>query len=134
MEENSTDNKKISSKYALVWVDLEMTGLIDDYHTIIEMAVIITDGDLNVVGDGGMEMVINASEEELQKMSKYVQEMHEKNGLTKKVRESKITLEQAEKKFVKYLKVKKTKNWKKKSQKIKQKKKDNIGLKISFLF
>ena len=48
----------------IVWIDLEMTGLDIHEHTIVEVAALITDADLNVLGEG-VDVVVHASEEEL---------------------------------------------------------------------
>ena len=57
----------------LVWIDLEMTGLNPQIHKIIEIATIITDSELNIIAKGP-DLVINASDDELNKMNAYVRD------------------------------------------------------------
>lgn len=79
----------------IVWIDLEMTGLDIHEHTIVEVAALITDADLNVLGEG-VDVVVHASEEELGQMNEFVTNMHESSGLLAEIRESKVTLKEAE--------------------------------------
>lgn len=79
----------------IVWIDLEMTGLDIHKHTIVEVAALITDADLNVLGEG-VDVVVHASEEELGRMNDFVTNMHESSGLLAEIRESKVTLKEAE--------------------------------------
>lgn len=83
------------SKNYLVWMDLEMTGLDPVEDTIIEIATIITDIDLNIV-ELGPEYVIHQSDNVLDNMNEWCQEHHGKSGLTERVKQSKITMAQAE--------------------------------------
>ena len=64
----------------LVWIDCEMTGLDLAKDALIEVAVLVTDGDLNVLGDG-VDVRIKPSEEQLANMDDFVREMHTKSGL-----------------------------------------------------
>lgn len=79
----------------LVWVDLEMTGLDPAESIILEIATLVTNEDLEIVAVGP-ELVIHATEAELSRMAPIVVEMHQKNGLTERVRASTTTLEEAE--------------------------------------
>lgn len=79
----------------LVWIDLEMTGLDPQRHVIVEVAAIITDANLNIVGEG-IDIVVHASEEELAQMDDFVTNMHSHSGLDKEIRASKTTLKEAE--------------------------------------
>ena len=79
----------------IVWIDLEMTGLDIHEHTIVEVAALITDADLNVLGEG-VDVVVHASEEELGRMNEFVTNMHESSGLLAGIRESTVTLKEAE--------------------------------------
>ncbi len=81
--------------HELVWLDLEMTGLNPKRHRIIEIATVITDSDLNVIAEGP-EIVIHANNTILGRMNDYVHEMHHRSGLLDEVRESKISIEEAE--------------------------------------
>lgn len=86
----------------MVWVDLEMTGLDPSVATIVEIATVITDEQLQPIATGP-ELVIHASEEQLAKMPPVVVEMHERSGLTARVRASNVTLEQAERETLAFL-------------------------------
>lgn len=83
----------------LVWIDLEMTGLDIHRHTIVEIAALVTDADLNILGEG-VDEVIAASEEQLAQMDEFVQRMHAASGLTEEIRSSTVTLEEAEDKVL----------------------------------
>jgi oligoribonuclease len=86
----------------LVWVDCEMTGL--DLHSdaLIEIAALVTDGELNVLGDG-VDVVIHASDEALAAMPEVVEQMHAKSGLTEQVRAATVTIEEAQKMVLDYI-------------------------------
>ncbi|MGV3072504.1 oligoribonuclease [Corynebacterium phoceense] len=79
----------------LVWIDLEMTGLDTSRHVIVEVAAIITDGNLNVVGEG-LDLVVHATEEELAEMDDFVTTMHSSNGLLDEIRASTVSVHEAE--------------------------------------
>ncbi len=87
---------------ALVWVDCEMTGLDLTKDVMIEIAALVTDGDLNVLGDG-VDLVINASDDLLDGMLPVVAEMHASSGLTNEVRASSVTIEQAQTQVLDYI-------------------------------
>ncbi|MFG1952992.1 oligoribonuclease [Micromonospora sp. NPDC048830] len=79
----------------LVWIDCEMTGLDLRRDALIEVAALVTDPDLNVLGDG-VDVVIRADEAALEGMPEIVRTMHAKSGLTEEVRRSTVTLAEAE--------------------------------------
>jgi oligoribonuclease len=79
----------------LVWIDCEMTGLDLKTDRLIEIAVLVTDSELNVLGDG-IDVVIHAEEDALTSMVDVVTQMHTKSGLIDEVRESTIDLATAE--------------------------------------
>ena len=79
----------------LVWIDCEMTGLDLGRDALIEIAVLVTDGDLNVLGEG-VDVVIHADEAALAGMPEIVREMHAHSGLTDSVRASVVTVAEAE--------------------------------------
>ena len=79
----------------LVWIDLEMTGLDPERHVIVEVAAVITDGNLNILGEG-IDLVVHATEEELAQMDSFVTEMHANSGLDKEIRESTTSIGEAE--------------------------------------
>ncbi|WP_425558205.1 oligoribonuclease [Cryptosporangium japonicum] len=86
----------------LVWVDCEMTGLELGHDALIEVAALVTDSDLNILGDG-VDVVINAPDATLDGMLDVVREMHAKSGLTTEVRESTVTLAEAEEMVLAYV-------------------------------
>jgi len=86
----------------LVWVDLEMTGLDPDKCTIVEIATIVTDQDLNVLAEGP-SLVIRPSEEALAGMSDFVRDLHRRSGLLDRIHASTITLADAERETVAFL-------------------------------
>jgi oligoribonuclease len=79
----------------LVWVDCEMTGLDVGNDLLIEVAALVTDSELNVLDDG-IDIVIGATAEQLERMPAVVQEMHASSGLTDAVLASTVTLQEAE--------------------------------------
>ena len=79
----------------LVWIDLEMTGLDPDENTIIEIATIVTEGDLSIVAEGP-SFAISVSEEDLAKMDDWNVSHHTQNGLIERVRSSNTTMSEAE--------------------------------------
>ena len=86
----------------LVWIDCEMTGLDLGKEALIEIAALVTDAELNVLGDG-VDIVIHADEEKLGGMPEVVREMHAHSGLTEEVRRSTVTLEEAERRVLDYI-------------------------------
>lgn len=90
-------------KDPIVWVDLEMTGLEPDRDVIIEIAVIVTDGQLDTVVEGP-DLVIRATDEELSRMPPVVVEMHRASGLTEVVRTSEIDVRSAEQEALAFIK------------------------------
>ncbi|MGI9016256.1 MAG: oligoribonuclease [Euzebya sp.] len=86
----------------LIWVDLEMTGLDPDTEVIVEIAVIITDGDLAVLHEGP-DLVIHADDAVLSRMHSRVKTMHKKSGLTAQIRASETTVAHAEKEVLDFV-------------------------------
>lgn len=86
----------------LVWVDCEMTGLDLSKDALIEVAALVTDPDLQVLGTG-VDMVIHAGDAELAGMPDVVREMHDSSGLTEAVRASTVTLSQAQDRILEYV-------------------------------
>jgi oligoribonuclease len=79
----------------LVWMDLEMSGLDVERERILELAVIITDGDLEIVAEGP-ELVVHQSDEVLAAMDSWNTEHHGASGLTARVRASTTSERDAE--------------------------------------
>ncbi len=79
----------------LAWIDLEMTGLEPDRHVIVEIATIITDDHLAIIAEGP-DLVIGATAEQIEEMGDFVTRMHTKSGLLAAIRESRVTVSEAE--------------------------------------
>lgn len=86
----------------LVWIDCEMTGLDLGSDRLIEIAALVTDADLNVLGEG-VDVVIHADDEALNGMVEVVARMHSRSGLTEEVRASTIDLATAEEMVLDYI-------------------------------
>ena len=86
----------------LVWIDCEMTGLDLGKDALIEIAVLVTDSELNILDDG-VDVVIHAEDAVLDTMPDVVRDMHASSGLTELVRASTVTLAEAEKQVLDYV-------------------------------
>ncbi len=80
-----------------------MTGLDLVKDKLIEVAVLITDSELNVL-DPGLDLIIGADDADLDAMTDVVREMHEKSGLTEEVRAATLTVAEAEQQVLAYIK------------------------------
>ena len=80
----------------IVWIDCEMTGLDISHDVLVEIAALVTDSELNVLGEG-VDIVIHTTEAKLDAMLPVVRDMHASSGLTEEIRESTVTLAEAEK-------------------------------------
>lgn len=79
----------------MVWIDMEMTGLYPERDRIIEIATIITDGNLNILAEGP-DLIIHQPASILKNMDDWNQEHHTKSGLLTAVHESTMTVKKAE--------------------------------------
>ncbi len=79
----------------LVWVDLEMSGLDPESCQILEIAAIITDGELNVIAEGP-DLVIHQPDAVLEAMDEWCTRQHGQSGLTAAVKASPVSLQEAE--------------------------------------
>lgn len=86
----------------LIWIDLEMTGLVPEKDVIIEIATIVTDANLNIL-DEGPSLVIHQSSEVLAGMDEWNTEHHTNSGLVQRVKDSNISTKKAEKQTVEFL-------------------------------
>jgi oligoribonuclease len=86
----------------LVWIDCEMTGLDLTKDALVEIAVLVTDSELNVV-DEGVDIVIHADDAVLDTMPDVVREMHANSGLTPLVRSSTVSVAEAEAQVLAYV-------------------------------
>jgi len=87
----------------LVWIDCEMTGLELRSDKLIEIAALVTDSELNILGEG-VDIVIHADDDALAAMPEVVQKMHAHSGLTEEVRAATITVAEAEQQVLDYVK------------------------------
>jgi len=94
----STMNKKTN----LIWIDLEMTGLVPEKDNIIEIATVVTDAELNVIAEGP-SLAIHQDNKHLDSMDKWNTRQHTKSGLVQRVQESEISLNEAEKQTLDFL-------------------------------
>jgi oligoribonuclease len=78
----------------LMWCDLEMTGLDPDRHVIVEIAMVATGPDLQVL-DEGLDLVVHQDDDALTTMDDFVRNMHTKSGLLEAIRASTTSLEDA---------------------------------------
>ena len=86
----------------LCWLDMEMTGLNPDADRIIEVAMIITDADLNVVAQSEV-YVVHQSDEVLNGMDAWNTATHGRTGLTQRVRDSRLTEAEVEEKLLDFI-------------------------------
>jgi len=87
----------------LVWLDMEMTGLDPEKERIIEVAIVVTDSNLETVAEGPT-LVIHQSDEQLDAMDNWNKSTHGRTGLIDKVKASTLTEAQAEDQLLAFLK------------------------------
>lgn len=87
----------------LIWIDLEMTGLSPEDDVIIEIATIVTDSELNTLAEGPV-YAISQPDARLDAMDEWNTRQHGKSGLTERVRNSQISVAQAEADTIAFLK------------------------------
>lgn len=87
----------------LIWIDLEMTGLNPEKDRIIELATVVTDSQLNILGVGPV-FAIRQSDELLNGMDAWNTKQHNSSGLVSRVKESVVTEAEAEAKTIEFLK------------------------------
>ena len=88
----------------LIWIDLEMTGLKPDTDSIIEIATVVTDAQLNVLAEGPV-LAIQTPEPALLAMDEWNTRQHGGSGLTARVRDSSVTLASAESRTLEFLRI-----------------------------
>ncbi|HET9579075.1 MAG TPA: oligoribonuclease [Usitatibacter sp.] len=90
-------------KTPLVWIDMEMSGLVPERDRILEVAMVVTDADLNTIAEAPV-FVLHQPESVLDAMDSWNKSTHGKSGLVDKVRASSFTEEQVEARLVEFLK------------------------------
>ena len=95
--------KKVFVEAPLVWIDLEMTGLDINKEVILEIALILTDAQLNEIARGP-ELVISQPSEILERMDPWCVNTHTASGLVDKVKQSSTSVQEAEDQVLAFLK------------------------------
>jgi len=90
------------SRDNLIWIDLEMTGLDPDTDSIIEMAAVVTDAQLEIIAEGPV-IAVHQSDECLARMDEWNTRQHGASGLTERVRASRIDTATAEQQMLEFL-------------------------------
>ncbi|HEX8957566.1 MAG TPA: oligoribonuclease, partial [Burkholderiaceae bacterium] len=91
------------NEFNLIWVDMEMTGLDPDKDRIIEVAVVVTDSDLNVLAEGPV-FAIHQPDAILDGMDTWNKGTHGRSGLIDRVKASTVSEADAEKALIDFLK------------------------------
>lgn len=89
-------------KHNMVWMDLEMTGLDPEKEGIIEIATIITDGELNILEEGP-NIIVHQPPRLLKAMDEWNTTQHTKSGLVEQVKKSKVSVRDAELETLKFI-------------------------------
>ena len=92
----------MSQKENLVWMDLEMTGLEPEQDVIIEIATLVTDKELNIIAEGPV-LAIHQPDVLLDAMDEWNTKTHGNSGLTQRVRESQVSMREAERQTLEFL-------------------------------
>lgn len=91
------------NEFNLIWVDMEMTGLNPDSDRIIEVAVVVTDPQLNILAEGPV-FAIHQADEIMDGMDAWNKGTHGRSGLIEKVKASTVTESEAEQALIEFLK------------------------------
>jgi oligoribonuclease len=92
-----------SDKTPLVWIDMEMSGLVPDRDRILEVAMVVTDADLNTIAEAPV-YVLHQPDEVLDAMDSWNKSTHGRSGLIDKVRASQLTEAEVETRLIEFLK------------------------------
>ncbi len=90
-------------KDRMVWIDLEMTGLDVTKESIIEIATVVTDGELNILAQGP-NLAVHVSDELLTQMDEWNTSHHTSSGLVQRVKEEGVSVQEAEAQTLEFLK------------------------------
>ena len=88
----------------LIWIDMEMTGLVPETDRIIEVAIVVTDGNLNTLAEGPV-LVVHQPDAVLDAMDSWNKSTHKKSGLIDKVKASILTDTEVENQMIEFLKL-----------------------------
>ena len=97
-----TARSAMNKKTNLIWIDLEMTGLVPEEDNIIEIATVVTDAELNFIAEGP-SIAIHQDNKYLDNMDAWNTRQHTKSGLVQRVKESAISVDEAEKQTLDFL-------------------------------
>ena len=97
-----TVRSAMNKKTNLIWIDLEMTGWIPEKDNIIEIATVVSDAARNVLAEGP-SIAIHQSNKHLDSMDEWNTRQHAKSGLIQRVKESSISVNEAEKQTLEFL-------------------------------
>ncbi len=86
----------------LIWIDLEMTGLVPDLDRIIEIATLVTDAQLNIIAEGPV-IAIKQSDDALAAMDEWNQKHHGASGLIDRVKDSTVNEHEAQQRTLEFL-------------------------------
>lgn len=100
--EKKAEKKAENSRFGLLWVDLEMTGLDSSHEVILEIAVVASDIQLTRMLEGP-SLVLHAHENILNKMDQWCYEHHTASGLLAQVRQSTISMCEAEERVLSFV-------------------------------
>lgn len=94
---------QVQDKAPLVWVDMEMSGLVPERDRILEVAIVVTDGELNTIAEAPV-WVVHQADEVLDGMDSWNKGTHGRSGLIDKVRASKFSEAEVEGAILEFLK------------------------------
>lgn len=100
---NSITESTTTDQNNLIWLDMEMSGLLPDSDRILELAVVVTDANLNVLGESPV-LVIHQSDAVLDAMDAWNKGAHGRSGLIEKVKSSTLTEDEATLQMITFLK------------------------------
>jgi len=92
----------MKSENNLIWIDLEMTGLDPKTDSIIEIATVVTDSELNIVAEGPV-IAIQTPQEKLDAMDEWNQKHHGSSGLIERIQNSTVSMAEAEQQTLDFL-------------------------------
>ncbi|EPS41505.1 hypothetical protein H072_4598 [Dactylellina haptotyla CBS 200.50] len=104
LELEATPKGSLTSDHPLVWIDCEMTGLNPPHDKLLQVACFITDAQLKLLDTTGFETVISRPKSLLDGMDQWCIDTHGRNGLTARVLETDVTVEDASTALLEYIK------------------------------